>query len=388
MTRTNLSFRHLLRRLLILPLVIVMGNVDPADAFDIAIGDAQGPFYGLGIGISSLVKIKLLPDAGIDLNPVITADDQASLEALSNGSVDFALVAVDGSQLAASPGIQALVTLGNHGSLARTLLAQPDVDDASIQKILETVFSNVDFLAAIDPELAALDPDSAVMGLTLPLHVGAKRFYAAWWASPESAAGAGTPTAETAATIDDDDRNAAPLSPTVSGTTLDARNYVLYFGFDDASLNDAAEATLREAAAFAETLEAPAIIVAGYTDSVGDAEYNYLLAERRAGSVMDGLDALGVRYSRVDLSLFGERSPWAVTVDGVSKAGNRRVELFIEEPVRELQPLPITAAPEPASPVSSDPSSTESSSIRGSKRKPAGGPEHRILPSGKNRQLM
>lgn len=388
MTRTTSSFRRLVRRLLILPLVIVMGNVHPADAFDIAIGDTQGPFYSLGIGISTLVKIKLLPDTGIDLNPVITADDQASLEALSNGSVDFALVAVDGGQLAASPGLQALATLGNHGSLARTLLAQPDVDDALIQTILKAVFNNVDFLAAIDPGLAGLDPDSAVMGLTLPLHVGAKRFYAAWWASPESAAGTGTPIAETAATIDDDDRNAVPPPPIVSGTTSDARNYVLYFGFDDASLNDAADATLREAAVFAETLEAPAIIVAGYTDSVGNAEYNYLLAERRAGSVMDGLDALGVRYSRIDLSLFGERSPWAVTADDVSNAGNRRVELFIEEPVPELQSLPITAAPESASPTSSDPSSTESRIIRGSNPKPAGGPEQRILPSGNDRRLM
>lgn len=378
-----------LRRLFVLPIVLALWSIPSADAFEIAVGDSQGPSYGLGIGISSLVKVKLLPEAGIDLNPVITTDDQASLDAISTGSVDFALVAVDASQLVAAPDLRALATMGKHGSFAKTLLARGDVDDASIQSILEVVFSNIDFLTAIDPKLTDLDPDNAVMGLTLPLHMGAKRFYATWWASPESeAASDSAPATRAAAVADDEDRAAAPLAPTVGGRAADARNYVLYFGFDDASLNSVAQATLREAATFAGTLDAPAIIVAAYTDSVGDAEYNYLLAERRAGSVMEGLNALGVRYSRIDQSLFGERSPWAVTLDGVSEANNRRVELFIEEPIPELQPLPASAASESAAPAGSHPTSTESSIIRDATPKPAGGPEQRIQPSGKTRRLM
>lgn len=270
MTKITSSLRRFAARFLILPLVIAAWNGSPADAFDIAVGDANGPSYGLGIAVSSLIKVKLLPSADIDLHPVVTADDRASLEALVDGSVDFALVTVDGSQLAASRDLQAIAALGVEGSLARTLLTRSDVDDVSVQKILEAVFDNMDFLAAIDPKLVSLDPDEALIGLTLPLSAGAKGFYASQWASFQNAA------------VDDDDRSAPSHSPpTVSDTAADARNYVLYFGFDDDTPNDAGKATLREAATFAKTLEAPpAIIIASYTDSSGDAEYNYLLVDQ------------------------------------------------------------------------------------------------------------
>lgn len=376
-----------IRYLLVVPFVLAMWGAQPADAFEIAIGHEQSPTYGVGIGISSLVKVKLLPEAGIDLRSVITTDDRASLEAMRNGSVAFAVVNIDGGQPPPSPDIRALATLGKSGSQATTLLARSDVDDASIQKILETIFSNVDFLKAIDSRLQDLDPDKAVMGLTLPLHRGAKRFYATWWGSPQSTAAAGTPEAAGAA-IASEDRNAAAPAPTVSGGSADARNYVIYFGFDQATLNDAAEETLREAASFAATLSDPAMIVAAYTDSAGDAQYNYLLAERRAETVMQGLEALGVRYSRIDMSLFGERSPWSVTLDGVSEANNRRVELFIEEPVPELQPLPVSADASESFSTGTELRVPQGDAVRPPLSKPAGGPEKRILPSGATRRLM
>lgn len=376
-----LSLTGRLPHLIVLPFFLIIWSVNAADAFDIAIGDKQGPTYGLGIGISSLVKLKLLPSADIDLDPVVTGGNEESLEALRDGRVALALVTVDDAQPLAGDEIRALATLGEADQRAKTLLVRRDIDDASVQRILGTIFNGVDFLAAIEPDLRDLHPDAAIMGLALPLHDGAKRFYAQWWSSPDSAVQSSeTANAATPAPLPGADANQAVTTSEWNEGPSDAHNFVVYFAFDDSALDDEAWAILRQAAAFARTLSSPAIIVAAYTDSVGEAEYNYLLAERRAASVMQGLDAMDIDYGRIDLALFGERSPWAVTLDDVNEANNRRVELFIEEPVPEVQTLPLaedlSEAPDNVEPK-------ESNIIDGfsqGARQPAGGPKQLISP--------
>ncbi len=373
--------------LLILMSVMWTGSFQKALAFDMAIGHESGPAYGLGIAVSSVVKVKLLPTNGIDMNAVVTANDQESLNALQAGDVTFAIAVIDINRPPNSPDIRALATLKRTGNRAVTLLVRRDVDDGMVQTILEAVLDSVDFMAAADQQTAGLTPDAALLGLAVPLHDGAKRFYMSNWSSSDDAAqttAAKTPrTAAREAKVPTSQNNRAAEPD-------DARNFILYFGFDDATLNDATRATLREAAAFASTLTEPAIIVAAYTDSAGDAEYNYLLAERRADAVLTSLDEFGVRYSRIDMSLFGERSPWAVTLDGVEEASNRRVELFIEEPIGEVQLLPVRAGF-----ISEDTSSSpgraypEQNGSRATEPAlPAGGPRERSLPSIPSKTLM
>lgn len=378
--------RRYLRRFALL-LGLVLGSAQTAGAFDIAIGDKTSETYKLGIGLSSLIKIKLLPREDIDLQTLITANDAESLEALQTGLASFALVAVDRNQSLSTDGMEAVANLGTIGARTTVMLVRSDVDDGSVEKILQTIFDNVAFLTTVDPDLRNLDPESAVMDLPLPLHGGAKRYHAARWAAGGAAVAAvEEPSAPASASAPPIPAKREPLAPPAESDEVeaaDARNYVLYFGFDDAGLSAEAEAELVEAARFAATLDDPAIIVAAYTDSVGDAEYNYLLAERRAASVMKGLNDLDVRYGRVDLSFFGERSPWSVTLDDVNEANNRRVELFIEAPVPEVQPLAIPAGYTPAA-APSDPSpstgvSTEPAPTGTIPTRPAGEPERRLL---------
>lgn len=214
-----------------------------------------------------------------------------------------------------------------------------------------------------------------------------------WTSSGDGASIAATEAAETPATAvaTTDTTPQASRNDRVAEPD-DARNFILYFGFDKATLDDVNKATLREAAAFAATLAEPEIIVAAYTDTAGDAEYNYLLAERRADAVLDGLDALGVRYGRIDMSLFGERSPWAVTLDGVNEASNRRVELFIEEPVQLLRllALPIGHTDVDAASAQRPTNETQDGNeiVPASNQPPAGGPKERILPSIPPKTLM
>jgi outer membrane protein OmpA-like peptidoglycan-associated protein len=357
-----------------------------------AIGHQNGPSYSLGIAISSLVKVKLLPSTEIDLNALVTANDQESIEALAAGEVTFALAAIDNARPPDSPEIRALATLGRADDLALTLLVRRNADDDLVRTILDTLLDHVDFLSMIDQRAAGLTADAALLGLAVPLHDGAKRFYMEQWSASAGPSPAATPSAASPpariATAAPAPVEPAPAAPSQGDgrahEPADARNFVLYFDFDDATLNTATRSTLSNAASFAQSLDNPAIIIAAYTDAAGDADYNYLLAERRADAVMQGLDALGVRYSRIETSLFGERSPWAVTLDGVGEASNRRVELFIEEPVDAVQLLPVSEAPTtPASERETDPRPGEDEVTTIPAAAPPlskDGPKKRILP--------
>ncbi|MGD8700962.1 MAG: OmpA family protein [Desulfosarcina sp.] len=71
------------------------------------------------------------------------------------------------------------------------------------------------------------------------------------------------------------------------------------------------------------------VVVAGFTDSVGDEEYNLGLSERRAESVKSALTGAGIDGDRIVTLWYGEFNPVAdnTTVEGRQR--NRRVELGV-----------------------------------------------------------
>jgi OOP family OmpA-OmpF porin len=72
-----------------------------------------------------------------------------------------------------------------------------------------------------------------------------------------------------------------------------------------------------------------AIMVEAHTDSVGDAESNQLLSEKRAQSVKDYLTSFGVEGSRIELAGYGESVPIASNDTAEGRALNRRVEFQV-----------------------------------------------------------
>ncbi len=72
-----------------------------------------------------------------------------------------------------------------------------------------------------------------------------------------------------------------------------------------------------------------AVEVAGHTDSRGSAEYNQLLSEQRALSVMAFLVRHGVVAGRVSAQGFGESMPVADNSYTEGRQANRRVELAL-----------------------------------------------------------
>jgi len=106
------------------------------------------------------------------------------------------------------------------------------------------------------------------------------------------------------------------------------RNEVL-FDFNSAGLRSTSRESLREMAGVFEKYPNTTIEVAGHTDSTGTAAYNQRLSDRRATSVANYLEQLGVRGSRLDTVGYGESSPRATNGTASGRQLNRRVEIHI-----------------------------------------------------------
>lgn len=106
------------------------------------------------------------------------------------------------------------------------------------------------------------------------------------------------------------------------------RNEVL-FDFNSTALRSASKSSLREMADVFERYPDTTIVVEGHADSTGSAAYNQRLSERRAYSVGNYLQNLGVRGSRLDTVGYGESQPRASNSTASGRQRNRRVEIHV-----------------------------------------------------------
>lgn len=107
------------------------------------------------------------------------------------------------------------------------------------------------------------------------------------------------------------------------------RNEVL-FDFNSASLRYASKESLREMARVFNRYGDTSIAVEGHTDSVGSNQYNYRLSQRRASSVANYLEAVGVDGYRLDTEAYGESQPRTSNASASGRQLNRRVELRVK----------------------------------------------------------
>jgi outer membrane protein OmpA-like peptidoglycan-associated protein len=106
------------------------------------------------------------------------------------------------------------------------------------------------------------------------------------------------------------------------------RNEIL-FDFNSAGLRSSSRDELREMADVFDRYGDTTIVVAGHTDSVGSTSYNQRLSERRASSVANYLEDLGVSGSRLDAYGYGETKPKSSNESASGRQRNRRVELYV-----------------------------------------------------------
>jgi OOP family OmpA-OmpF porin len=126
------------------------------------------------------------------------------------------------------------------------------------------------------------------------------------------------------------DRTQAVVAASSPDTPQPARNFMLFFGNDNAIVTPGSEAVIQEAVHAARANPNARITVAGNADTFGDSAYNRALSQRRAETVRDALVQDGINPATISVMGHGEDALLVSTGDGVREPKNRRVEIMLQ----------------------------------------------------------
>ena len=101
------------------------------------------------------------------------------------------------------------------------------------------------------------------------------------------------------------------------------------FGFDSAKVSDDSKAILEVAVTTLKNNPKMKVEIEGHTDSIGTAEYNLGLSQRRADAVQDHLIVEGIGAERLQAVGKGEADPLVSNELKEGRAKNRRVEFVV-----------------------------------------------------------
>jgi outer membrane protein OmpA-like peptidoglycan-associated protein len=115
----------------------------------------------------------------------------------------------------------------------------------------------------------------------------------------------------------------------LSGLPPPARSFVLYFDQGTTTLTPQSVAVLTALKAEIASRSGPAVEVIGHTDTIGSEVDNDSLSVRRAEEVSNWLVSQGLDPTIMSASGRGERELKEPTMDNISSAANRRVEVIV-----------------------------------------------------------
>jgi OOP family OmpA-OmpF porin len=123
-----------------------------------------------------------------------------------------------------------------------------------------------------------------------------------------------------------DDTGCEGVTETVETIELNVQ-----FPTDSSVIGGSYDDEIRRVADFMRENPETAVEIGGHSDSIGEAEYNRMLSQRRAEAVATRLtDALGISEDRVEAVGYGESKPIASNDTAAGRAENRRVEARIQ----------------------------------------------------------
>ncbi len=127
-------------------------------------------------------------------------------------------------------------------------------------------------------------------------------------------------------------RRDAGAAAVAAAETLEAQKVLgtVFFAFDSSALTDQAKAQLRQNADWLKANPNQPVMIQGHADERGTAEYNLALGQRRADSVFQYLQALGVSTDRLRTISYGEEYPADPAHTPEAWAKNRRVEFAFD----------------------------------------------------------
>ena len=104
----------------------------------------------------------------------------------------------------------------------------------------------------------------------------------------------------------------------------------LLFDFDSAAIRDEYRPVLEAHVRFMRANTAAKAILQGHADERGSREYNLALGQRRAESVLNAMNLLGVPEAQMEAVSLGEEKPVAEGHDEAAWQQNRRVEILYQ----------------------------------------------------------
>ena len=120
-----------------------------------------------------------------------------------------------------------------------------------------------------------------------------------------------------------------PLEKPRKGSALRLRN--VFFEFDRAEIKSESEVELMEVVRLLRAHPRWKVEVQGHTDSIGTAEYNQQLSQRRAEAVRQFLIQRGIQADRIGARGYGGSRPIASNATEEGRALNRRTEIVFVE---------------------------------------------------------
>jgi OOP family OmpA-OmpF porin len=107
--------------------------------------------------------------------------------------------------------------------------------------------------------------------------------------------------------------------------------YGITFDFDSSQISEGSKIKLQRAVENLKNNPYIKVRIEGHTCSIGAADYNMWLSERRAQSVKDHLVSQGIAAHRMEIKGLGETDPIASNDTEVGRKKNRRVEFVVLE---------------------------------------------------------
>ena len=114
----------------------------------------------------------------------------------------------------------------------------------------------------------------------------------------------------------------------LSGNVDRSQFQPIYFAFDSQVIGSSENSKIQQIASFLQQGSSQ-LIVAGFTDERGTAEYNRGLGERRAESVREALIASGANAQSIQTVSFGADMPADPSSNEEAWAKNRRAEIGV-----------------------------------------------------------
>ncbi|MFI5112067.1 MAG: OmpA family protein [Terriglobales bacterium] len=144
---------------------------------------------------------------------------------------------------------------------------------------------------------------------------------------------------------------ASNRADSLTGVVANLDNYrpvvetAVHFGFDRFNLTPKAKEALDELGADLPNARHYIVVVDGNTDSVGSADYNYVLSKRRADSVIEYLvTKYQIPAHKIYIIGMGKDKPVAENSNTAGRAKNRRVDVRLMTNINDQAPTTASSS--------------------------------------------